>query len=103
MPRSDREAGRIPIRRQDMENQDHASVLERLRELEGWAEYITEALHRNQRLEPVTREMLELVLDVQTLKQLREMSWSLRDRLHLIATQVEFSHPAASVAAVTSR
>ncbi len=75
-----------------MENTDRSLVLERLHELEGWAEYIVETLHRNQQLEPMTREMLERVVEMQALKQLREMSWSLRDKLHLIATQVELSH-----------
>src|SRR6476646_667322 len=89
-----------PTRRQDMENSDRALVLERLRELEGWAEYITEALHLNQRLEPVKREMLERALDPQALKQLREMSWSLRDKLHMIGTEVELSCAEAPVAQV---
>ncbi len=66
-----------------MENTDRALVLQRLHELEGWAEYIVEALHLDQRLEPV--------VEMQALKQLREMSWSLRDKVHVIATQVEFS------------
>lgn len=70
---------------------DRAPVLERLHELEGWAEYITEALHLNQRLETVSREMLERMIDAQALKQLREMSWSLRDKLHAVATQIELS------------
>jgi hypothetical protein len=75
-----------------MENKDRSLVLQRLQELEGWAEYILEALHLDQRLEPVKREMLERFVEMQALKQLREMSWSLRDKLHLIATQVEHSH-----------
>ena len=79
-----------------MENTNRSLVLERLHELEGWAEYIVEALHLDQRLEPVKREMLERVVEMQALKQLREMSWCLRDKLHIIATQVEFSRPAAA-------
>jgi hypothetical protein len=75
-----------------MENTDRALVLQRLHELEGWAEYIVEALHLDQRLEPMTREMLERVVEMQALKQLREMSWSLRDQLHIIATQVDLIH-----------
>ena len=66
-----------------MENTDRLLVLQRLHELEGWAEYIVETLHRDRRLEPI---------EMQALKQLREMSWSLRDKLHVIATQVELSH-----------
>ena len=67
-----------------MENADRERVLQRLHELEGWAEYIVEALHQDHRLVPV--------VEVHALKQLREMSWSLRDKVHLIATQVELSH-----------
>ena len=77
-----------------MEEEDRSPVLERLRELEGWAEYITEALHLNQRSEPVKREMLERTLGEQALRQIRELSWSLRDKLHLVTTQLELSHPA---------
>ena len=73
-----------------MENTDRERVLQRLHDLEGWAEYIVEALHQDQRLEPV--------VDMQALKQLREMSWSLRDKLHLIATQVELSRAEPRVA-----
>jgi hypothetical protein len=66
-----------------MENTDRSLVLQRLHELESWAEYIVETLHRDQRP--------ERVVAMQDLKQLREMSWSLRDKLHVIATQVELS------------
>ena len=53
-------------------------------------------LSKRQMLNAVQKwEMLERVVDLQTLKQLREMSWSLRDRLHRIATQVELSHAEA--------
>lgn len=79
-----------------MQHDDRAPVLERLRDLEDWAEYIAEALHLNQRFEPVNMEMLERLIDLQALKQLREMSWSLRDKLHAIATQIEQSRPEVS-------
>jgi hypothetical protein len=77
-----------------MEQEDRIPVLERLRELEGWAEYITEALHLDPRSEPVKREMLERTLGEQALRQIRELSWSLRDKLHLVTTQLELSGPA---------
>jgi hypothetical protein len=76
-----------------MEQQEYAQVFERLRELEGWALYITEALHLDQRSEPVKREMLERTLGEQALRQIRELSWSLRDKLHLVTTQLELSRP----------
>ena len=75
-----------------MENEERALVLERLHELEGWADYITGALHLNQQGEPVRRDMLERVVEVQALKQLRELSWSLREKLHLITTKLEHWH-----------
>ncbi|HVR82750.1 MAG TPA: hypothetical protein VMU54_00475 [Planctomycetota bacterium] len=77
-----------------MEPADHLPVLERLQELEGWAQYLTEALHLDQKSEPVKQEMLQRTLGEQTLRQIRELSWSLRDKLHLVTTQLELSRPA---------
>jgi hypothetical protein len=77
-----------------MEQTDRDPALERLQELEGWAEYIFEALHVNQGAEPVKAEMLKRTLDPQALRQIRELSWSLRDKLHLATTQLELSRPA---------
>ncbi|HVR87852.1 MAG TPA: hypothetical protein VMU54_26275 [Planctomycetota bacterium] len=84
-----------------MKHEDRLPVLERLRELEGWALYITEALHFDQRSEPVKRAMLERALDEQALRQIRELSWSLRDELHLVTTQLELSQSASINAAVS--
>jgi len=42
----------------------------------------------------VKREMLERTLGEQSLRQIRELSWSLRDKLHLVTTQLELSRPA---------
>jgi hypothetical protein len=67
-------------------------VLERLHELEGWAEYISEALHANQPLEPTTKAMIERVVEAQVLRQLRELSWTLRDKLHVLNVQLEHAH-----------
>lgn len=64
-------------------------VLERLHELEGWAEYISEALLLDQGLEPATKAMIERVVDAHALRQLRELSWSLRDKLHVVNVQLE--------------
>jgi hypothetical protein len=55
-------------------------------------EYITEALHLDQGTEPTRKEMLERVVERQALRQLRDLSWSLRDKLHVITTQLEFTH-----------
>jgi hypothetical protein len=76
-----------------MEETSRNPVLERLQELEGWAEYITEALHLDQKGEPVRREMLERTVEERSLREVRELSWRLRDRLHLLTTQLELSRP----------
>jgi hypothetical protein len=73
--------------------QDRIPVLERLQELEGWAAYMTEALLLNQRCEPVKPEMLKRAVGEQALREIRELSWSLRDKLHVITTQLELSRP----------
>jgi len=72
---------------------DRAPVMERLQELEGWAEYITEALHIDKNGEPAKKAMLERVVGMPLLRQLRELSWSLRDRLHVVNVQLELSRP----------
>lgn len=77
-----------------MKGGDQALVQERLLELEGWAEYIFEALHLDQRNEPTRIEMLKEIIDPLTLRQLREISWSMRDKLHVVTTQLELSRPA---------
>lgn len=71
---------------------DHELVRERLQELEGWAEYVFEALHWDQRSEPVKRAMLERVVELQALREIRELSWMLRDKIHKITTELEYSH-----------
>jgi hypothetical protein len=43
----------------------------------------------------VKRELLERTLGEHALRQIRELSWSLRDKLHLVTTQLELSRPAA--------
>lgn len=57
--------------------------------------YIPEALHLlDLRSESVKREMPERTLGEQALRQIRELSWSLPDKLHLVTTQLEYSSPA---------
>jgi hypothetical protein len=74
----------------------HSQVLERLLELEGWADYILEALHHDTGSEPVEKDMLKKILGEGALRQIREVSWSLRDRLHVATTQLALSRPALS-------
>jgi hypothetical protein len=76
-----------------MRGEDFQKVFERIQELEGWAEYIVEALHLNQASEPVKREMLERAVNREALKKAREVSWSLRDLLHRMSTELEYSRP----------
>jgi hypothetical protein len=45
-------------------------------------------------LQPVRPEMLERTLGEQALRRIRELSWSLKDKLHLAMTQLELSRPA---------
>ena len=54
---------------------------------------IAEALRPDQQLEPVKRERLERRVEMQALKQLRGISRSLRDKVHVIATQIELTRP----------
>lgn len=86
-----------------MDAANRALVLERLQELEGWAEYIIEALHLDRRNEPVKKAMLERVVDLEALRQIRELSWALRDKLHVVTTQVEFSRAEGVLAGAASR
>jgi hypothetical protein len=95
----DQDARRKPIERPEAPErstivEEHQLVMERIRDLEGWAEYIVDALFLNQRFEPVGREMLERLLQERELQTIRELSWKLRDKLHLVRTQLELSRPA---------
>jgi hypothetical protein len=71
---------------------DRQKVLARLQDLEGWAEYVFEALHLDQESEPMRQGMLERTVEHEALRQLREVTWSLRDQLHRITTELELSH-----------
>ena len=77
-----------------MNDEEFQRVIERIQELEGWAEYIVEALHLDQASEPVKREMLERTVEREALRCAREGAWSLRDHLHRISTALEYSRPA---------
>lgn len=70
-------------------------VLERMQEFEKRTEYeyILEALHLNQRNEPVKREMLERVLEKQDWREIQKLSGSLRGRLHRVTAPLELSPP----------
>ena len=37
--------------------------------------------------------MLERVVELETLREIRELYWTLRDNLHKITTELEYSHP----------
>jgi hypothetical protein len=76
-------------------------VLERLYDLEGWAQYVLEALHVDQSLETVTPEMIQHALEPQMLRELREQSWSLWKLLHRVTTEMELSLSAKEAASQT--
>ena len=54
---------------------------ERLGQLEGWADFVCEALHAP----------LGAPVEERTLRELRELSWALRDKLHVLRTRLELS------------
>jgi hypothetical protein len=72
---------------------DETHVLRRLHELQAWADYIVESLTQDQRYEHGKREMLERVVEKEALREIRELSGSLRDKLHGVTTQLESSRP----------
>ena len=74
-----------------MREQERAVVLERLREMEGWASYIVEVLLRNQQSEAMTIEMLKRSVSSELLREVRETSWSLYAKLHRINVQLEYA------------
>lgn len=74
-----------------MNTEERAQVISKLEELEGWAEYIVEALHVDHNYEPVKCHMLKGMLEKDGLRQVRELSWSLRDRLHVLTTELQYT------------
>jgi hypothetical protein len=77
-----------------MDAGDRQKVLERLYDLEGWAQYVLEALHENQSSGAATPEMFQHVLEPRTFRELREQSWSLWKLFHRVTTEMELSRPA---------
>ena len=63
-------------------NRDH--VLENLRELRDWAGYIFESLSASPR-----GDLKELV-EERALKEIREMAWSLRQRLDVVGVEAQY-------------
>ena len=70
---------------------DNSHLVRRLRELRGWAGFIIESLTMDQPYETGKRELLRRLLGPNELKDLREMAWSLRERLDRAALQLEYS------------
>lgn len=73
-----------------MEN-ERILVLESLRELEGWSDYILEALTLDRKEERTNIRMLEQSIGERELREIRELSWSLFDKFHLINTKLELT------------
>jgi hypothetical protein len=63
---------------------------ERFEALESWAEVIVEALHEKESAR---------VVHEHALRELRQLSWMLRDKLHVQRMQLEYSSEPRSVAA----
>ncbi|HVR87550.1 MAG TPA: hypothetical protein VMU54_24705 [Planctomycetota bacterium] len=80
-----------------MDAGDRQKVLERLYDLEGWTQYVLEALHMHQTSETVTPKMIQHALEPQTFRELREQSWSLWKLFHRVTTEMELSLPAKEV------
>lgn len=74
-----------------MSNPDSAAVLETIRDLEGWSEYILASLTLKRGPEPAAVELLERTLGRDELRRLREISWPLFDQLHRIRTVLELT------------
>lgn len=74
-----------------MSTSDSAIVLETLRDLEGWSEYIVAALTLKRSPEPAAVDLLERILGRDELRRIRDLSWPLYDQLHRIRTVLELS------------
>ena len=76
---------------------DRKHLVRRLQELRGWADFIVESLTNDQPYETGKREMLGQALDPRALKELREIAWSLRDRLDRSAVQLDLTSTSLEV------
>jgi len=74
-----------------MSNPETALVLETIRDLEGWAEYILATVTLKRGSEPASVDLLERTLGRDELRRIRELSWPLFDQLHRIRTVLELS------------
>lgn len=46
--------------------------------------------------EPAKTAMLDRVVELEAPREIRELYWTLRDNLHRITTELEYSHPTES-------
>jgi hypothetical protein len=76
-------------------NEEH--VARRLKELLSWADYIVESLTTDQNYEPGKKEILERVLGIVALKELRERAWALREKMYCVSVEAEVTARAAPV------
>jgi hypothetical protein len=75
-----------------MNRDDRQVVLERLQDLEGWADFILQSLTVRPAKDATKQELLDRTLEKQDLKRLRELSWSLWDHLHRITIELQHAH-----------
>ena len=67
-----------------MTSANRENVLENLRELRDWAGYIFESLTA------APREGLKDLVEERSLKELREMAWTLRQRLDVVGVEAQY-------------
>jgi hypothetical protein len=75
-----------------MNREDRQVVLEKLQDLEGWADFILQSLTVHPAKETKKEELLDQTLEKHSLKRLRELSWSLWEHLHRITIELQHSH-----------
>ena len=68
-------------------NEEH--VARRLKELLSWADYIVESLTTDQNYEPGKKEVLERVIGIAALKELRTRAWALREKMYCVSVEAE--------------
>ena len=64
-----------------MQDSERTRATELLGNLQGWAEFICESLH----------EPLDSAVEQRALREARQLSWILREKLYVLRTQLEFS------------
>jgi len=72
---------------------DSQHVAYRLRELLGWADYIVDSLTADQAWESGKLAALGRVTGEESLREIRQLAWALREKLYVAATLAELAPP----------